>query len=109
VRSRSFAIPHLVFEQASPEKDVPGRITPYSGRPSPVQQRGDLVPVTPGTLFGMNEITPSGQSEPSPARPERPALSGAVRRQLQELFPDLDPDVVSQVLGITDSDEEGEK
>jgi hypothetical protein len=32
-----------------------------------------------------------------------------VRRQLEELFPDLDPDVVLKVLGFTDRDEEGEK
>jgi hypothetical protein len=32
-----------------------------------------------------------------------------VRLQLQELFPDLDADVVSRVLGITMGDTEGER
>ena len=62
-----------------------------------------------GTLVPMNEMTPSSQPEPSPAQPVTPALQGEVRRQLQELFPDLDADVVSRVLGFTKGDEEGEK
>lgn len=50
----------------------------------------------------MNEMTPRSQPEPSQPEPGTPALSGQVRRQLQQLFPDLDPDTVAQVLGFTD-------
>lgn len=56
----------------------------------------------------MNQMTPSGQPEPSPARPVRPATRGEVRRLLQDVFPDLDPDVVAEVLEVT-SGKEGEE
>lgn len=49
----------------------------------------------------------SSRSEPSSTRPGRPAAQGALRRHLQDLFPDLDPDVVSDVLGLTGNDISG--
>ncbi|HEY6794241.1 MAG TPA: CUE domain-containing protein [Kineosporiaceae bacterium] len=57
----------------------------------------------------MTEPTPRGPSEPASTRPGRPATHGMIRCLLQQLFPDLDPDVVSEVLDLTMDDEDGEK
>lgn len=65
----------------------------------------------------MNEMPVGERQEPPSSRPGRPAVQGELRRLLREVFPDLDPDVVGEVLGLTctaeprgdHSDEQGEK
>jgi len=53
----------------------------------------------------MNDTSASRGPEASRGRPpRRPAVTGALRRELQHLFPDLDPDVVAAVLGLATTD-----
>jgi hypothetical protein len=55
----------------------------------------------------MSEMTPSSQSGLSPIVPGGSALEGTVRHLVQEVFPDLDSDVVTRVLGLTSSETDG--
>ncbi len=53
----------------------------------------------------MNDMPVSEHQEPPSDRPGRPVVRGDLRRLLQELFPDLDPDVVGEVLDLTGAGE----
>jgi hypothetical protein len=57
----------------------------------------------------VNETTGSSRPEPSRARGDGPAITGEVRRQLLDLLPDLDSDVVAQVLALTVRDDKEEE
>jgi hypothetical protein len=52
----------------------------------------------------MNEMTSSNQPKPPPGDPTKPELQGELQRQLLELFPDLDPDIVAKMLELTERD-----
>jgi len=53
----------------------------------------------------MSGTSTNDPPEPPSTRPGRPAARGEIRRRLQQLFPDLDPDVVAEVLGFSGTDE----
>jgi hypothetical protein len=52
----------------------------------------------------MNEMTSSNQPKQPPGDLARTEPRGELQRQLRELFPDLDPDIVAKMLELTERD-----